>query len=63
MMLPPSNENKDHDVTFNESNTDDIAIVTQKSSAHFLFGIKERYKLPFKELFKQQVLLNNAYIS
>ena len=44
----PFDDDRDHDVqeiTFNENNMDDMAIDMQKSSAHFLFGIKERYKL------------------
>ena len=46
--IPPFDDDRDHDVqevTFNVSNTDNMAIDLQKSSAHYLFGIKEKYRL------------------
>ena len=40
----PFDDDRDHDVQEVTFNMDDMAIDMQKSSAHFLFGIKERYK-------------------
>ena len=60
----PFDDDRDHDVQEVTFNMDDMAIDMQKSSAHFLFGIKERYKCTqVAELFKEQrASLNNALL-